>query len=262
MDALQKFALPLSIIVAGGLIAVSLFMVNSNKPAGPQDPSDIRIQNEIRGPQADDHIIGNPKADVVIVEYSDTECPFCKVFHETMHQIVTEYGDSGKVAWVYRHFPIPQLHPKAPKQAEALECAAELGGNEGFWKFTNKVYETTNANNSLDIGAYNVPEEAPKGPDGKPYYTQKTPKNATDAGQLTEIAVAVGLDAKAFESCLASGKHKASVDEDVNEAVKAGQSVPDGVGTPFSIIIVDGEQIPLVGAQPYNAVKQLIDSLL
>lgn len=262
METLQKLALPISIVVAGGLIAVSLFFVNSNKPSGPQDPADVRIADEVRGAQADDHILGNPKADIIVVEYSDTECPFCKVFHETMHQIISEYGDSGNVAWVYRNFPIPQLHPKAAKQAEALECAAELGGNAGFWKFTDKVYETTNSNNSLDIGAYNLPEEAPKGPDGKPYYAQKPPKSATDAGQLTEIAVSVGLDAKAFEQCMASGKHKAAVDEDTQEAVKAGQSVPDGVGTPFSIIIVDGEQIPLVGAQPYNVVKQLIDSLL
>ena len=94
---------------------------------------------KIRGVQDDDHIIGDKNAKVVIVEYSDTECPFCKVFHETLHQVVSEY-DGKDVAWVFRHWPIPQLHPKAPKEAEALECAAELGGNDMFWKYTHKLF--------------------------------------------------------------------------------------------------------------------------
>ena len=155
MDTLQKFSIPLSIVVAGGLIAGALFFVNSGKPTGPADPGQGQVLENIRGVQADDHILGNPEAEIILVEYSDPECPFCKQFHETLHQIISEYGSSGKVAWVYRHFPIEQLHPKATKEAESLECAAEQGGNEMFWKFTDKVYEATGSNNSLDIGVYN-----------------------------------------------------------------------------------------------------------
>ena len=82
-----------------------------------------------------------------VVEFSDLECPFCKRFHATMQQTVAAYG--GQVAWVYRHFPIDQLHSKAPKEAEATECAAELGGNDKFWAYTNRLMEVTPANNGL-----------------------------------------------------------------------------------------------------------------
>ena len=67
-----------------------------------------------------------------------------------MQQLMSEYGKSGKVAWVYRQYPIVQLHSKAPKEAEALECAAELGGNEKFWDYTDRLYTLTNSNDSLD----------------------------------------------------------------------------------------------------------------
>lgn len=256
MDTVQKLAIPISIVIAGALIAGALFYVNS-QPRTPSDPNQGQVLKEIRGVQADDHILGNPEAEIVIVEYSDTECPFCKQFHETMHQIITEYGSSGKVAWVYRHFPIEQLHPKAQKEAEALECAAEQGGNEVFWKFTDKVYEITNSNNALDIGIHNSPEEAPIGPDGEPYYAQKPPRSNTDAGQLTDIATELGLNVAQFEQCIISGKYASRVETDYNEVAAAG-----GQGTPHSIIINGGEQTPLEGAQPYNVVKGVIDTLL
>lgn len=257
-DTLQKFAVPIAIVIAGGLIAGALFISNSKKaPGGPPEPGQGEVAEEVRGVQSDDHVLGNPEADVVIVEYSDTECPFCKMYHATLHQIMEEYGADGKVAWVYRHFPLEQLHPKAPKEAEALECAAEQGGNEIFWKYTDKLYETTNANNALDIGVYNTPPEPPTGPDGEPYYTQKKARSATDAGQLSDFAKELGLDVAKFEDCLKTNKYADRVQRDLAEAVAAG-----GQGTPHSILIKDGEQIPLEGAQPHNVVKGLIDSLL
>ena len=258
LESVQKLAVPLSIVIAGAMIAVALYVSNSSKaPVAGNEPAQPKVEKEIRGVQADDHILGSPDAKVVIVEYSDTECPFCRQFHDTLQRIIREYGSSGDVAWVYRHFPLEQLHPKAAKESEALECAAEIGGNEKFWVYTNKIYEITKSNNSLDIGVYNVPEEVPVGPNGQPYYTQKTPSSDTDAGQLTEIATTVGLDAKAFEECLASGRHAAAVLEDLEEVTAAG-----GQGTPHSIIIANGEQLPIEGAQPYQVVKGLVDTML
>ena len=75
---------------------------------------------------ARDHLRGAREAPVKLIEFGDTECPLCKRFHPTLKRIVDEYP--GKVAWVFRHFPIVEIHPKAPKEAEATECAAELGG--------------------------------------------------------------------------------------------------------------------------------------
>lgn len=256
MDTIQKLGVPIAIVIAGAMIAASLYFVNSRAPIAA-DPNQPTVMEEIRGVQADDHVRGNPNAKIVIVEYSDTECPFCKQFHTTMKQIIEQYGASGDVAWVYRHFPIPSLHPKAHKQSEALECAAEQGGNEMFWKYTDKVYEITKANNSLDIGVYNEPKDPPLGPDGKPYYTQKTPRSANDGGQLSDIARELGLDVGRFESCLASNNYAARIAKDTAEVTAAG-----GGGTPHSIMIVDGEQIPIEGAQPLQVVKALIDSML
>lgn len=257
-STLQTLAVPISIVVAGALIAVAVFYTNSSKPAAQGGNEKPTVQEEIRTVQSDDHILGSSNAKVVIVEYSDTECPFCKQFHNTLHQIISEYGSSGDVAWVYRHFPLEQLHPKAPKEAEALECAADQGGNEMFWKFTNKVYETTGANNALDIGVYNTPKEVPVAPNGEPYYKQKAPRSATDAGQLSDFAKEFGLDVAKFEDCMKTNKFAARVAKDLNEVIAAG-----GRGTPHSIIITaDGEQIPIEGAQPYNVIKTTIDTLL
>jgi protein-disulfide isomerase len=94
---------------------------------------------EIKPVSAEDHIVGDINAKIIIVEYSDLDCPFCKVFHATMHRVVKDSG--GDVAWVYRHYPIPQLHPNAFAKAQETECAWEQGGNEAFWKYTDKIFE-------------------------------------------------------------------------------------------------------------------------
>ncbi len=258
METLQKLSIPIAIVIAGGLIAGSVFYVNRNAGSTPP-PSGGVVAENIRGVQADDHTLGNPDAPVVLVEFSDPECPFCKQFHQTLHRLMTDYGPSGDVVWVYRHFPLSQLHPKAPKEAEALECAAAQGGNEMFWKYTDLLYETTNSNNSLDDGIYNTPANPPIDPTtGKPYYTQHEPRSDTDAGMLSDMAKELGLDVAAFEQCLADGTYADRIEKDWNEAVAAG-----GQGTPHSILIApDGSQIPIEGSQSYEVVKGMIDSLL
>jgi len=106
------------------------------------------LTTELRPVSSDDHILGNIDAKIIIVEYSDLECPFCKVFHNTMHQVVEK--NNPNVAWVFRHYPIPQLHPKAFHEAEATECAWEQGGNKVFWKYMDKLFEVTPSNNGLE----------------------------------------------------------------------------------------------------------------
>ena len=87
---------------------------------------------------ADEYIRGNPNAQVTLVEFSDLQCPFCKRFHPTVQQVLAEYGD--QVRWIYRHYPIDQLHPHARPAAEASECLAEQKGAEGFWQFIDAVF--------------------------------------------------------------------------------------------------------------------------
>src|SRR3989344_4571355 len=138
-NPLNRQLVPLAIVVAGGLIASAIYF-----GGGSAGPTASRVENpsineiDMASVTEKDHILGARSAALVIVEYSDTECPFCKIFHTTMQQVVRDYD--GQVSWVYRHFPIAQLHPKASKEAEATECAAELGGNQAFWKYIDRLF--------------------------------------------------------------------------------------------------------------------------
>jgi protein-disulfide isomerase len=235
--------LPGAIIIGCAIIAIAIIW--TNKPAAPSDSSaigELKPSTEINlAPvTAADHILGNPNAPIIIVEYSDSSCPFCKIFHPTMKRIMDEYGASGDVAWVYRHFPLDKadengfiLHPNAGKEAEAMECAAKIGGNEKFWAYTNRLYEVT------------------------PSVTQATP-GGLDQKQLPVIASDVGLDVSSFNECLSSGQFKSKVEAQYIDGLNAGVS-----GTPYSVILSPtGGKIPLMGAQPYATVKASIEALL
>lgn len=231
-----ELSTPMAIVVAGALIAGAVYFSSvqpKNTNQANQQPTGGNNLENVRPISSKDHIRGNINAPIKIVEYSDTECPFCKQFHYTMKQVMDEY--EGKVLWVYRHFPLYKpnsqgfaLHPKALKEAEAIECANELGGNDKFWEYLDRLYEITPSNNGLD------------------------------EAELPKIAQYVGLDVARFNSCLNSGKYKKLIDEDLQNAWDTG-----GTGTPWSIVIAkDGRKYPINGAQPYEIVKDNIDSLL
>jgi len=199
---------------------------NNNKAAQVQ-PSDSNDSSSIKLAtiKSTDHIRGGKDAKVTIVEFSDSECPFCKRFHSTMLQVMKEYGD--KVKWVYKHAPLDSLHQNARKESEAMECAAELGGNDGFWKYADRLYDITTSNDGLD------------------------------ASKLPEIAQYVGLDKSKFSKCLSSGKYANLVQIHLNEAQTAGMQ-----GTPYSVIFSGDQKIPVSGAYPFSEIKKMIDSLL
>lgn len=134
-------------IIGGAMPLTATQSIISSALAGKSDGS---VKTTVNPVTPNEHIKGNPNAEVFVIEYSDPECPFCKRFHETMKSVMQEYGDTGKVAWVYRHFPLDALHTKARKEAEAFECAAELGGNVKFWEYADKLFEITPSNDGLD----------------------------------------------------------------------------------------------------------------
>ncbi len=229
---MNKLAIPFSIVIAAALIAGSLYYSNIRTAqiiAKKPDPvPTTTTANLLRTISTTDHIQGNPNADIVIVEYSDTECPFCKNFHESLQQIMSEYGKNGKVAWVYRHFPISQLHSRAFKEAEATECVADLGGEDKFWQYLSMIYSKTTSNDTLD------------------------------PAQLPVFAKAIGVDVTAFNTCVSTGKYTAKVQADYDDAIKSG-----GKGTPHSILITkDGTKTPVEGALPYVLLKNTIDEML
>lgn len=231
MDQTQKenkLLVPGAIVIAGAFIAGAIYFGGTNTPArtANNQPTAPAV-GTVAPVSPNEHIQGNPNAKVVIVTYTDYECPFCKTFHNTMRQILSTYS-RDEVAFVYRHFPIAQLHSKAPKEAEAAECVTEQGGNTAFWKFSDKIFATTNSNDSLN------PAELPM------------------------IAQAAGVDAQKFSACLASGKYTKTIDDAVAAAAKAG-----ALGTPYSVAISSsGKKAAINGAQPFEVVKATIDSLL
>lgn len=222
----NNLAIPIAIVIAGLVIAGAVIFSGNQAPAVPSEndvPEEVRALLDIR---EDDHIVGDPNSPIIIVEYSDTECPFCKMFHATMNQVIDVYGD-GQVAWVYRQFPIASLHPNATKQAEATECVAKLGGNEAFWQFTNKIYEVTPSNNGLDMSL------------------------------LPQFATEVGVDKAEFTACLDSGEMQEKIAQEIENVVTLG-----GQGTPHSFILFQDEVVVIPGAQEFESVAPVIDAML
>lgn len=119
---------------------IDTILADQNDDASAATTSD---DLSIREVAEDDNIRGDINANIKIVEYSDFKCPYCGSFHETMKQVVDNY-DGDEVAWVYRHFPIPQLHPEAPAIAQASECAREIGGKDAFWEFADEIFASQN----------------------------------------------------------------------------------------------------------------------
>lgn len=226
----EVWSIPLAIVVAGLFIAGAVYMKGPTGGSATA-PNQFDVKNTkttMKPVSAEDHLLGNPDADLIIVVYSDTECPYCKVFHNTMRQIMAEYGKNGRVAWVYRLLPLEQLHQRAPKETEAALCVSELGGKAKFWDYLDSIFETTGSNDSLDTA------------------------------QLPLLASKLGIDTKAFNSCLSSGKYTATVKAMVQEGMQAGAQ-----GTPYSVIVTKkGETFPIEGAFPYANLKPIIDSLL
>lgn len=149
----------------------------------------------------DDPALGSPDAQVTIVEFSDFGCSFCAQFHkEVFPQLKAQYIDTGKVRFVYRDFPITQLHPQAERAAEAANCANE---QRKYWEYHSKLF-----------------------------VNQKEWQKESDSSDLLkQYANEIKLDSSKFGECLESGKYKAEIQSDLSE----GESY-DVKGTPAFFI--------------------------
>ncbi|HBE90612.1 MAG TPA: hypothetical protein DDW41_05375 [Candidatus Andersenbacteria bacterium] len=239
-DTQSAVGVPVAIVVAGALIAGAIYFsgspigkggtkeVNEPTAAAVQPADDGQVAGAVVGDLSavdeKDHVRGSANAKVTIIEYSDIECPFCKRFHPTLRKVLDTYPND--VRWVYRHFPLEQLHPNAKVAALATECAAEQGK---FWETLDYLLEKVQT--------------------GEELAEDKLPALAQKAG-------VVGVSQ--FTTCLSSKKYEARIASDIQDAAVAG-----GQGTPYSVIIgPNGEKEPLSGAQPYEAVKAAVDKYL
>lgn len=218
------YLLPVVIILAGIIIGGALYLVRMSEHT-PAPGGDIA---RIRPISTSDHLVGNPTASVVVVTYSDIDCAYCKSFQESMEQLITDYGTTGNVAWVYRHFPLIEQHPASASHAEAAECAASLGNNQTFFRFIDALHQLA--------------------PDTR----QFDPKN------YPSVIQALGLSLSDFEACMEGTQFEKRVADDFDNARAIGAN-----GTPYSILLIRGHTpIPISGALPYLSLKKVIDTAL
>jgi protein-disulfide isomerase len=214
-----------SIIIALGLIGYG-FVIQGNSQPGTVTPFTGKPIDE------KDFVEGGKDSKVVIIEYSDPECPFCVQAHPTLKKIRTDY--EGKVAFVYRHFPLSQIHPHAIDESKAIFCAGKVGGTKTFYTYLDALF------------GYKVTNQT----------TQLTATGKED------IARNVGLDVNQFSECLKSTESDEVVSSSTNDGIAAGVQ-----GTPSTFILLktkSGYQVVSMvdGARPENYFKAVIDEAL
>jgi protein-disulfide isomerase len=193
----------------------------SQRPGQAAAPS-----GPVRTSVANAPVLGRADAPVTIVEFSDYQCPFCQRFHATAFPVLKkEYVDTGRVRYVFRDFPLDQLHPQARKAAEAAHCAGEQGK---YWEMHEVLFRN---------------------------YRALAP------AQLAGHARAAGIDAARFSECLASGRFAVRVAQGVADGSAIGvQGTPTFVVGRTTGDFVQGT--PIRGAQPLETFRRIIDQAL
>ena len=179
---------------------------------------------------AGDPAMGDAGAKLVLLEFSDFECPFClEYFKTTYRQVIENYVNTGKVRYVFADFPGEKIHPHAFRAAEAGRCANEQGK---FWEMHDQLFSR-----QRDFGTTG----------------------------FEDAAHTVGLNEPQFSACLSSGKYSAAVRQAEETTSRLGVQ-----GTPVFVVGIPDPANPLkiklgralVGAQTFAAFQQAIESLL
>ena len=214
-----------AILIAGIIIAGAIVLTkNSPQPAaGPGIGAPTIAAADIRQPSASDHIVGSPTAPIVLIEYSDFQCPYCEVIYPTLKKIVEE--SNGQIALVYRQLPLTSIHPQANPAANASECIAAQLGNDGFWKYTDAVFK----NQARLSDAYSA-----------------------------QLAQQLGADMGKYNQCVANATYQQNIDADMQEAQKIGIT-----GTPYVVVLntKTGKAAAIPGALPYAQAMAVIKSV-
>lgn len=188
--------------------------------------------------------LGEASAPVTIVEYSDFGCPWCAEWagvdaipqrridsEDSLDKVVSEYVESGKVRFVFKDYPVSQLHPNAPDAHQAANCVLEQG-EDLYWKFHDALFERRS--------------EWTAGGEGN---TQAT---------FDSIAENIGADVSAMNACIDSSDGSESSEDKTGIHQASGR-----LGTPtFFIGSVEDGFRKVQGAQPYSSLKPLIESEL
>ncbi len=191
--------------------------------AAPDPPENLALSF------ADHPLKGSQAARLVLVEFTDYECPFCaRYFRDTLPQLEKEYIQTGKLRYVLREFPLESIHSQAFKAAEAALCAGEQGK---YWEMHDRLFGN---------------------------------QQALAPGDLSAHGQALGLDAAAFQQCLDSGRKAAKIRKDLAEGRQAGiggtptffLGTVDDTGSSMKVLTV------ISGARPFSSFKAAIDRAL
>ena len=198
-------------------------LARAGQPAQPPAPENIQLGID------DDPVKGDPKARLVLVEFSDYQCPYCGRFvRETFPQIEKDYIKTGKLKYVFRDFPITAAHKDALKAALAAGCALDQGK---YWEMHDRLFEN---------------------------------QTAFTVHNLTQSAEAIGLNKETFQRCLNNNEYATEVQNDFADGTKAGVNQ-----TPFFFLGLTEPNSTKVkvltviaGAKPYAVFKAAIDGAL
>ena len=194
-----------------------------------QPVGEIVIPESQPRPMTDFNTVGDPDAPVVIVEFSDFQCPYCKLFaDETEPLIIQNHVENGEVYFVYRSLGnfisdnVRRSQTESRDSAEAAYCAGDQGK---FWEYKDIVYANWQGE---DVGSF-------------------TPK------RLVAFAEALNLDIDQFQDCFDGAKYRDQVMQDQIDGANAGiNSTPS--------FLINGKLV--VGAQPYSVFQQEIQDAL
>lgn len=210
------------------LRAIRQLLEKMTPPPPAEAPARAAAGNDgtVRLADLSGYMLGREDAPVTIVEFTDLQCPFCQRFaNDTFDRLREEYIDTGRVRFITRDLPIPQLHPHAVRAARAARCAGEQGR---FWEMHFALVK-----NADKLSPSFIAEQAQK----------------------------VGLETLAFVDCSESGRFEAEIQADVDDAAAigltgtpsfvVGRTIPQGL-----------EGTRIVGAQPFAVFDARIKALL
>ena len=172
---------------------------------------------------------GSPTSTVALVEYSDYECPYCiRHFTQVMPEIQNSYIATNKIRYMFRDFPIDELHPQSIRAHVAAHCAIE---QNKFWDMHNRLFTSPGTH---------TPEA------------------------LTARAQEIGLNTAAFSACIATDKYSASIRQSTAFAISMGANGTPffivGKFDPKTHQLTPIKAIP--GAYPFSQFQQIIDAAL
>lgn len=193
----QQSRLVMISLVTLGALLVAFFIIYPNlKPV-----AEFITPAESPRPNASFNTAGDPEAPITITEYSDFQCPYCRIFFENTEALLMEkYVEPGTVYFVYKSVGA-FIGPESEAAAEAAYCA---GDQEKFWEMHDIIFANQTGEN---VGAY-------------------------ENRRLDAFADAIGLDRTQYDECMSSNKYGDLISQDEKDASAAGiQATPSFIIT-------------------------------